>query len=94
MRRICGPCSHVIVLGIVLLFSVSAAQSAVTIQDVHPTDVTPSGFSVLWQTSEPAVPGISIFSDAAGADDITTQLEIISFAVLSRSERASCRERV
>ena len=69
MRRICGPCIHLIVLGIVLLFAASEAGAAVTLQNVHPTDVTLSGFSVIWQASQPAVPGITVFSDAAGADD-------------------------
>jgi hypothetical protein len=83
MRRICDLCVHFIVLGIVVLSSVTAVQSASTMESVYTTDVTPSSFSVIWQTSELSEPAISIFSDPAGANDITKTFAIVSFPVHS-----------
>ena len=79
MNRICGHFTHVIVLVTVVLFSAATARAELTIQDVQTTNVTPSGFAVIWQTSEPATPGIVVFSDAAGTDKITRELEITLF---------------
>ena len=79
MNRICDYFAHVIVLVTVVLFSAFTAWAEVTIQDVLTTDVTPSGFAVTWQTSEPAMPGIAVFSDAAGTNEITRELEITLF---------------
>jgi len=79
MNRICDYFAHVIVLVTVVLFSGFTAWAEVTIQDVQTTDVTPSGFAVIWQTSESATPGVAVFSDAAGTDEITRELEITLF---------------
>jgi len=79
MNRICDYFAHVIVLVTVVLFSGFTAWAEVTIQDVQTTDVTPSGFAVIWQTSESATPGVAVFSDAAGTDEITRELEITPF---------------
>ncbi|MBW1900050.1 MAG: chitobiase/beta-hexosaminidase C-terminal domain-containing protein [Deltaproteobacteria bacterium] len=48
------------------------------------TDVTPSGFAVIWKTSDSAAPQvgvtatlrITVFSDSGGTDDITSEFEI------------------
>ena len=66
-------------LGVLIVFCTSSARCAVTIQNVVTADVTPSGFCVVWQTSDSANPGIEIFSDAAGTNEITHQLEITPF---------------
>ena len=79
MNRICDYFAHVIVLVTVVLFSAFTAWAEVTIQNVQTTDVTPSGFAVTWQTAESATPGIAVFSDAAGTDEITRELEITLF---------------
>lgn len=68
----------------VLLFAVGV-QAAPTINHVQTTDVTHSGFSVIWWTSEPAGAGISIYSDSAGTTEITTDFEITYFPVHSGS---------
>lgn len=62
-----------------MLFLAPSANSEITIDGVQTTDVTPSGFSVIWQTSEPADPTITIFSDPDGAHDITSEFEITAF---------------
>jgi hypothetical protein len=79
MNRICCYFAHSIVLVVVTLLLASTARSEITIQDVQTTDVAPSGFAVIWQTSEPAMPRIAVFSDAAGIDEITRELEITLF---------------
>lgn len=66
-----------------LLSQAAVSWSAIIIQDVSPSDVTPSGFSVIWQTSESVVPGISIFSDPAGTVEITGQFEITPMPLYS-----------
>ncbi len=43
------------------------------------TDVTPSGFSVVWHSSEAATPRIEVYSDALATQEVTSQLEIILF---------------
>lgn len=71
------------IVTVALLCRAALSWSAVIIQDVSPTDVTPSGFSVIWQTSESAVPGISIFSDPDGTTEITGQFEITRMPLYS-----------
>ena len=68
-----------ILLGLLAVFCGSSARCAVTIQNVMTTDVTPSGFCVVWQTSDSARPGIEIFSDFSGFNDITKDLEVTRF---------------
>ena len=79
MNRVYGSIARIIVLVVVMLFSAFTAWAEIIIEDVQTTDVTPSGFAVTWQTSEPATPRIAVFSDAAGIDEITRELEITLF---------------
>ena len=79
MNRIHKSFIQIIVLAVVMLFSASTARSEIAIQDVDATDVTPSGFAVIWRTSEPASPSIVIFSDDAGTVEITSELELTPF---------------
>ena len=65
-----------------ILFA-AAVQAAPTITRVLATDVTPSGFSVVWQTSEPAGAGISVYADANGTTEITTNFEVTYYPVHS-----------
>ncbi len=74
-----GKYPGVFVLVVVLFLWSSNAYCAVTIANVTTADVTPSGFCVVWQTSGPANPGIKVFSDAAGTNDITDKLEVTPF---------------
>ena len=74
---------NIIIILVALLCPAAVSWSAVIIQDVSPSDVTPSGFAVIWQTSESAVPGISIFSDPDGTTEITNQFEITPMPLYS-----------
>jgi len=79
MYRVFGYCYQTFLIVMLLVATTSTARAQLTIQDVQPTDVTPSGFAVLWQASEPSTPLISIYSDAVGTDEITSQLEITPY---------------
>src|SRR3989304_8527664 len=74
---------NTIIILVALLCPAAMSWSAIIIQDVSPSDVTPSGFSIIWQTSEYAVPGISIFSDPDGTTEITNQFEITPMPLYS-----------
>lgn len=74
-----------------LLVGVTAAQAQLTVQSVQTVDVTPSGFSVVWQASEASDPGIAIYSDALGAVDITNQFEVTLFPMKGGDPTASDR---
>jgi hypothetical protein len=52
---------------------------ALTISNVKVVNVTPTGFSVLWVTSEPATPSITVYSDAGGGGSLTGQVGIETF---------------
>jgi|GEM_PF-2992183 len=56
-----------------------AAQAELLIQGVSETDVTHSGFTILWKTSAAADPEIAVFTDPAGTEAITGDLEIVAF---------------
>src|SRR4030067_1657381 len=74
---------NIIIILVALLCPAAVSWSAIIIQDVSPSDVTPSGFAIIWQTSESAVPGISVFSDPDGTTEITNQLEITPLPLYS-----------
>jgi hypothetical protein len=63
----------------VWLLAASAVHAAPVISNVGVSDVTPFGFSVVWEASEPSNPGIQVFSDAAGTVEVTSQFEITPF---------------
>src|SRR3989304_8742737 len=83
MKQLYSYFVNAIIILIALLCPAAMSWSAIIIQDVSPSDVTPSGFSIIWQTSEYAVPGISIFSDPDGTTEITNQLEITPLPLYS-----------
>jgi hypothetical protein len=64
---------------VAVLLLQATAQAQITIQHVQATDVTPSGFAVIWQTSEPAMPDISVYSDPGGMNEMTPELEVWIF---------------
>ncbi len=51
----------------------------ITMSHSQVTDVTPSGFSVLWHSSEASTPRVEVFLDAAATQEITDQVEMIPF---------------
>jgi hypothetical protein len=71
--------THSVLPFIVILLSMATAKAQITIENVQPIDVTPSGFSLVFQTSEPATPGIVFYSDEAGTTEIAGELEVDLF---------------
>ncbi len=71
----------IFLINALLLFGHGAAYGQLQMAHVTITDVTPSGFSVLWQASTAATPALRIFSDAAGTNDITSRFELTPFAL-------------
>lgn len=55
------------------------AAVAVYGEEPHVVQVSPDGFSVLWQAPSAATPGISVFSDEGGSIEITGNLRIEAF---------------
>lgn len=74
---------QLIILMMLWMVSADTVCAQLTIQNVFPTDVTPSEFSVVWQSSAPAAPLIAIYSDATAAQEITTRFEITSYPLKS-----------
>jgi len=72
-----------------LLLNAVSASAQLTVHDVQTTDVTSSGFSVVWRTSESATPHISVFADEEGTNDISTQLEIRPFPLYGGDPEAT-----
>lgn len=62
-----------------LTLGAGQARAQLSIDYAETLDVTPSGFSVVWETSGPATPTIGVFADAAGTTDITDQFEIVFY---------------
>jgi hypothetical protein len=62
-----------------LLMLSARASAQLTVDFAQTVDVTPSGFSVVWESSSPADPGIAIFADPAGTVDITSEFERVFY---------------
>lgn len=56
--------------------AVTAARAAVTLGNVAVTNLGSTTFTVVWTTSEESTPGLEVFSDAAGATNITSSLTL------------------
>ena len=67
---------YVVFAVVLLLLSSFAAWAQMAIHDAQTTDVTSSGFAVVWRTSEAATPQIAVFSDPAETVEITSELEV------------------
>lgn len=70
---------HMAVAVLTLILTIVTAHAEIAVENATITDVTPSGFAVVFQTAVPASPGIAVFADAAGSTDITSQLEAVPF---------------
>ncbi|MFC1856698.1 hypothetical protein ACFL9U_01580 [Thermodesulfobacteriota bacterium] len=79
MKKVCGYRAHIFMLITVLLLSVATAGAGVAVEGVRATDVTPTGFALIWRTSGISTPDIAVFSDAAGTDKITAALDVTVF---------------
>lgn len=58
-----------------------AGHAQVTISSVRATNVGTTAFTVVWATSEVATPDLDIFTDAAGANEISATLGLEFFPV-------------
>lgn len=70
------------VIAMICLMAVPFAW-AVTITNVQPVNVTPSAFSILFQTLTPAVPEITVYADAAGTVSLAGSVGIETFPIHS-----------
>jgi hypothetical protein len=52
------------------LVSAAGQALALTVTNVTTVNVTPAGFSVVFATSEPATPGLSVYADAGGVTNL------------------------
>ncbi len=58
---------------------------------VRVTDVTPNSLSLVWMSDMPAEPSVQVFSDAAMANDITSQVKVVSMPCASADAAAAAR---
>ena len=76
MKKVFNLATCFFVSAIFLIIAAGRSHAAVTIENVSAADITPFGFSVIWQTSGAATSMLSVFSGAGGLEDITHTLEI------------------
>ena len=68
------------VLASALVFAgAGAARAALTLDAVLVSDVTPFGFSVVARASGPVTPTLRVYGDAAGTQELTSDLEITAY---------------
>jgi len=79
MNRTYHAIVRFILLVSVVFVPAVALRAQITIENVRAVDVTPSGFSLVFQTSEPATPGIVFYSDEAGTTEVAGELEVDLF---------------
>lgn len=65
----------------VAALAMSQAWGAVTLSDVHVTNVGTTTFTVVWRTSEESTPGLDVFSDAAGTTALAPALEFYPLSI-------------
>jgi len=66
-----------IVLSMSALLASYGINAQITMSHTQISDVTPSGFSVLWHASEQSVPRIEIYQDAGATSLVTDPVEVI-----------------
>lgn len=72
------------IISILLVYS-QAVFAAIALSHVQVTDVTPSGFSIVWHASEASIPKIDVFLDEAATLSITDQVETLRFPLQAAS---------
>ncbi len=82
---------HFLGLSIICFMLVYGQSSlaAITLSHVQVTDVTPSGFSIVWHASEASTPKVEIYLDAGATQDISDQAETIPYPLQAASSGAS-----
>jgi len=80
MKIICNVKQYLVVFAAVFIWMLAtAAHAALTMDNVYVTDVTPSSFSFIWQTSESAGPAVKIYSDSGETEELTNRFELTPF---------------
>jgi hypothetical protein len=69
--------------GIFSIISPLSVNAEITLSDIYITNVTPTEFSIVWRASEIGTPLVSVFSNSSGTIDITTDVEIVSYPLMS-----------
>lgn len=64
-----------------LAAAASTAWGAVTIQDVHATNVGTTEFSVVWTTSDVSTPGLDVFADSEGTQPLNDAIGLEFYPV-------------
>jgi hypothetical protein len=73
---------HYLLAGLAALSAaVSAAWGAVTLHDVHVTNVGTTTFTVVWTTSELSKPGLDVYADSEGTNLLTPSLGLEYYPV-------------
>jgi hypothetical protein len=72
-----------LMLALVALIPGSSLAAGPGVADFWETDVTPTSFAVIWAADAPSTPDIRVFADAAGNNDITSQLTITPHPIRS-----------
>lgn len=69
--------------GILSIISPFSVNAEITLSNVFITNVTPTEFSIVWQASEIASPLVSVFSNSSGTTEITSDVEIILYPLMT-----------
>ncbi len=83
MKRVREYIYLALTAGILSIISPLSVNAEITLSNVTITNVTPTQFSIVWQASEMTTPLVSVFSDASGITDITTDFEIEFYPLVS-----------
>ncbi len=57
-------------------FAVASSHAAVTFSDVRVVNITPSSFCLLWTVSEASTPGVLVYSDSRGTNNLAGTLGV------------------
>jgi hypothetical protein len=71
---------------VAILLTTLVARALPAVQDPTVGNVTTTGFSACWSTSEAASPGLRVYTDAAGTQDITDEV-LVEFQSLAANRR-------
>jgi hypothetical protein len=71
-----------------LMLAVQSA-SALVITNVAPVNITPSSFSLVWASTPPIIPAISVYADAAGVTNLAGQVGIEFYPLHSGNPAAT-----
>ncbi len=71
--------SYASLLSLLAFFAASLSLSAVGIDHFEVGNVTPFSLDLVWETSEPSVPGVEIYADANGTQSLADEVRVELF---------------